>query len=84
MGLQRGIRDALQNIDGETSLMTPTWRTEYEVEGCTGSVGVRNVGNCLVQNRVTWRMLVLRMLNVRVLLRPRDVLFAYNNRIFPS
>lgn len=28
MGLRRGIRDALQNIDGETSLMIPTWRTE--------------------------------------------------------
>jgi hypothetical protein len=28
MGLQQGIRDALQNIDGETSLITPTWRTE--------------------------------------------------------
>jgi len=28
MGLRQGIRDALQNIDGETSLMTPTWRTE--------------------------------------------------------
>jgi len=28
MGLRRGIGDALQNTDGETSLMTPTWRTE--------------------------------------------------------
>jgi len=24
MGLRQGIRDVLQNIDGETSLMTPT------------------------------------------------------------